>query len=262
MEDLSHYNPEGSDLRKAQIRMLEMLDVFVDICKRHNITYWLVCGNLLGAWRNGGFIPWDDDLDIVVLQSDYDKLLSYLKDELPENFKLQARGEGDENYWYYYAKIRDVNSRVKPKKDRTFKYMGLFIDIHPIEAVPSMQFKKIVDKFLFSEIHFKKAKSIYHKIKYGLMLSLMPVTRFVIKLSRVFYKFVKSKNYAYCYGVFFYTPYNMEYFFPVSEIMFEGKKYNAPSKVELYLADNFGPDFMQIPKAADRLNHTSTIEFF
>ncbi len=261
MEDLSHYNPEGSDLRRAQMRMLEILDVFADICKRHNITYWIACGTLLGAWRHGGFIPWDDDLDIVVLQRDYDKLLSILKAELPENFKLQARGI-DKNYWHYWTKIRDTNSRVNPKKPRDYEHMGLFIDVFSIEPVPSMEFKKVIDKFLFSEIHFKTAKSIYHKIKYRLMLSLMPVTRFVIKLSRVFYKYVKSKNYAYSYGVFVYSSYNIENFFPVSEIIFEGKKYNAPGNIDLYLTDNFGPDFMQIPKAADRLNHTSTIEFF
>jgi lipopolysaccharide cholinephosphotransferase len=90
MEDLSHYNPEGSVLRRAQMRMLEMLDVFVDICDRHNINYWLACGTLLGARRHQGFIPWDDDLDIVVMQRDYDKLLSILQEKLPEKFKLQA----------------------------------------------------------------------------------------------------------------------------------------------------------------------------
>ncbi len=109
--------------------------------------------------------------------------------------------------------------------------------------------------------HYNPEGSVMRKTQLRL-LSLMPVTRFVIELSRVFYKYVKSKNYAYSYGVFVYSSYNIENFFPVSEIMFEGKKYNAPGNIDLYLTDNFGPDFMQIPKAADRLNHTSTIEFF
>ncbi len=114
MEDLSHYNPEGSVLRKAQMKMLEILDAFIEICDRHNINYWLACGTLLGARRHGGFIPWDDDLDVAILQSDYKKLLSILKEELPQNLKLQAK-ETDKNYWYYFAKIRDTNSRYYEK---------------------------------------------------------------------------------------------------------------------------------------------------
>src|SRR4028118_1460533 len=96
MEDLSHYNPEGSVLRRAQMRMVEILDGFDGICKKHNIDYWLVWGTLLGARRHGGFIPWDDDLDVAVLQSDYKKLLTILEKELPKNLKLQARGGTDE----------------------------------------------------------------------------------------------------------------------------------------------------------------------
>src|SRR3954464_7150764 len=111
MEDLSLYNPEGSELRRMQMKMLEILDAFDVICRKHDINYWLACGTLLGARRHGGFIPWDDDLDVVVLQRDYKNLLSILKEELPENLKLQARGT-DKYYWYYYAKIRDTRSRV------------------------------------------------------------------------------------------------------------------------------------------------------
>ncbi|MBA2563506.1 MAG: LicD family protein, partial [Chitinophagaceae bacterium] len=144
MEDLSHYNPEGSVLRRAQMRMLEILDVFDSICKKHNINYWLVCGTLLGARRHGGFIPWDDDLDVYILQSDYKKLLSILKEELPENFKLQARGT-DKYYWYYYPRIRDTKSRIHNKvrgSRDNFEYQGIFIDIFLIEPVPSIQFKR------------------------------------------------------------------------------------------------------------------------
>ena len=59
------YNPEGSILRKQQLRMLELLDFVDSICKQHNIAYCLDSGTLLGAARNKGFIPWDEDLDIT-----------------------------------------------------------------------------------------------------------------------------------------------------------------------------------------------------
>jgi phosphorylcholine metabolism protein LicD len=84
----------------------------------------------------------------------------------------------------------------------------------------------------------------------------------VIKLSRLYYKNISnSKAYAYGYGSNSYPHYNMEYFFPVSEIMFEGKKYKAPDNIDKYLADNFGPDFMVLPKPGKRYSHASEIEF-
>ncbi|MBD5280217.1 MAG: hypothetical protein HDS35_06710 [Bacteroides sp.] len=65
------YNPEGSDLRKAQLRMLSLL-IFLDkVCKDNNLEYWLDSGTLIGAARHGGFIPWDDDCDIEMMEKDY-----------------------------------------------------------------------------------------------------------------------------------------------------------------------------------------------
>lgn len=261
MEDLSHYNPEGSQLRKAQMKMLEILDVFSNICHKHNINYWIISGTLLGAKRHGGFIPWDDDLDVAVLQSDYKKLLSILKTDLPDNLKLQSRGT-DKKYWFFYSKIRDTNSRYF-EEARDFEFQGIFIDIFPMEPIPFIGFKKTIDKFLFSEIHFKRARSLSNKIKYFGMALFIPIVYLIIALSRWYYKHIhRKKVYAYSYGVFFYATYNINHFFPVSEIMFEGKKYNAPRDVDNYLADNFGSDFMVLPKASNRRGHSSKIEFY
>lgn len=260
MEDLSHYNPEGSDLRRAQMRMLEILDVFVEICDRHKINYWISCGTLLGARRHQGFIPWDDDLDVYVMQWDYDKLLSILQKELPEKFKLQARVT-DEKYWFYHSKIRDTKSRLHDKL--RFKDQGIFIDLFPIEPVPSIRFKKIIDAFLFSEVYYKGAKLFYPKIKYAIRKACLPLIRFLILLTRIYYRYISNRKlYAYGYGVFFYATYNGENFYPISEIMFEGKKYKAPGNVDKYLIENFDADFMVIPKPEKRQTHAKKIEFF
>jgi lipopolysaccharide cholinephosphotransferase len=262
MEDLSHYNPEGSVMRKTQMRLLEMLDVLDGICKKHNITYWIVCGTLLGARRHGGFIPWDDDLDVAILQKDYNKLISILKEELPDNLQIQTK-ETDKNFWYLFLRIRDTKSRFYNKFVRNFEYEGIFLDVFLLEPVPSMGFKKIIDKFLLSEIHFKTAKSLWHKIKYAIMICFLPIVHLIIKLSRLYYKYISSsKAYTYAYGCWPYIKYNMEYFFPVSEIMFEGKKYPCPHNIDKYLVDNFNSDFMVIPKPADRYSHALNIEFF
>ena len=86
MEDFSKYNGEGTMLRKAQLRMLDILIAVDKICRKHNIPYWLDYGTLLGAVRHGGFIPWDDDLDISMMKEDYDRFLTIASKELPEQF--------------------------------------------------------------------------------------------------------------------------------------------------------------------------------
>jgi len=264
MEDLSLYNPEGSELRRMQKKMLEILDAFDEICRKHNINYWLACGTLLGARRHGGFIPWDDDLDVYILQSDYKKVVSVLKEELPENFKLQTR-ETDKNYWYYHAKIRDTDSKYYDKNTESdnLQYQGIFIDIFPIEPVPSMGFKKIVDKFILSDNRLKKAKPVYEQVKYTIMTSFIPIMHLLVNLSRFYYKYIGSKKtYAYAFGVFFYTKYNTDNLFPVGEIMFEGKRYKAPGNVDKYLIENFDSNFMVIPQPSKRRTHAQKIKFF
>ena len=72
------YNPEGSILRRAQLRMLDMLLYIDKICKDNDLEYTLADGNLLGAIRHGGFIPWDDDMDICMDRDNYNKLCNIL----------------------------------------------------------------------------------------------------------------------------------------------------------------------------------------
>ena len=75
------YNPNGSTLRRQQLRMFEMLQYIDTVCKNHGIRYWLCSGTLLGAVRHGGFIPWDDDVDIEMLREDYRKFVKVMATE-------------------------------------------------------------------------------------------------------------------------------------------------------------------------------------
>ncbi len=200
------------------------------------------------------------------MQRHFKKLLSLLQEELPERFKLQAR-ETDKDYRDYYARIRDTKSIIHQKKPRNFEYKGVlkgvFIDILPIEPVPSFQLKKTIDNFLFRELHYKGAGSFYQKMKYSGRKVFLPIILFFIWLTRLYYKYIgRTDLYTYSYGVFFYATYNVKNFYPVSQIMFEGKSYKAPANVDKYLIENFDSNFMVIPKPDDRTQHGLRIEFF
>ena len=106
------FNPDGSLLRRQQLRMLEMLVEVDRICRRHGIRYWLSSGTLIGAARHKGFIPWDDDLDIEMLLPDYRRLMKVLPKELPDTMRLQSINT-DRHYFFFFAKLRDRRSLLE-----------------------------------------------------------------------------------------------------------------------------------------------------
>ena len=125
------FNPDGSLLRRQQLRMLELLEVIDVICRKHQIPYWLSSGTLIGAARHKGFIPWDDDLDIEMLRSDYLRLLKVLPQELPDNLALQTN-ETDPNYIFIYGKLRDKDSHLE---ETNSKYLHRFLKQYYMEQI-------------------------------------------------------------------------------------------------------------------------------
>ncbi|MBQ9990097.1 MAG: LicD family protein [Lachnospiraceae bacterium] len=93
--DPSYFKEEERDgfvikpmMKRAWAAQLEVLQVIDEICKRHNIVYFATFGTLLGAVRHGGFIPWDDDIDIGMRRKDFIRFQHYARQELPEGFHL------------------------------------------------------------------------------------------------------------------------------------------------------------------------------
>ena len=261
MEDLSVYNPVSSNLRKAQMKMLSILDVFVDICEKHKIDYWLFAGTALGARRHHGFIPWDDDLDVLVQHKDFKDLLKILEKELPSSLILQSR-KTDKNYPFFYAKIRDLDSVYHEKGYEKYKYKGIFIDIFPIEKVPSIKFKKVIDSVLYSPNSYSSDDAFLRRLKHFLMILIIPLANLMVFFSRLFYKKkVTGINY-YSYGIRANNIFNLSHLYPVGKMAFEGKNYKVPGDIDKYLECHFGNDFMTIPPEHKRRSHASKIEIF
>ncbi|MDE6696570.1 MAG: LicD family protein, partial [Muribaculaceae bacterium] len=108
------FNPDGSDLRKVQLRMLEMLKYVDKICRENNIKYWLSSGTCLGAVRHGGFIPWDDDVDIELEKTDFKRLIKILSKD--NKYFLQTHST-DIEYLSPYAKLREKDSFLKEQNN-------------------------------------------------------------------------------------------------------------------------------------------------
>ena len=121
-----------SSRKKLCVILLDLLFVFDDICKRHNLHYYLFYGTLLGAVRHKGFIPWDDDIDVAMPRDDYEAFLKLTNDIKPPYF-LQTPYT-DPGYFYTFAKIRNSNTTgvVQLFENQTFNH-GIWLSIFPLD---------------------------------------------------------------------------------------------------------------------------------
>ena len=124
----------STERKKIWAIELDLLLRFDEVCKRHGLKYFLAEGSLLGAIRHKGFIPWDDDTDVVMFREDYEQLLT-LADEFPEPYFLQIPGK-DVGYYFSFAKLRNSNTTAVGIPFRFEKFnQGIGIDIFVLDVV-------------------------------------------------------------------------------------------------------------------------------
>ena len=123
-------------LRPLQLTMLEILKVFDKFCREHDLKYSLYAGSLLGAVRHKGFIPWDDDLDVCMERSEYDRFVALWEQLPPEGYILQNK-ENTPAYWQSFSKIRKDHTTFLQEEREVGKYhTGIFLDIFPLDRIP------------------------------------------------------------------------------------------------------------------------------
>lgn len=128
------------ELTMAEVQQSELLILkkISEICEKLNIRYYITCGTLIGAVRHKGFIPWDDDLDIMMPRKDYDKLLNYLIKNKESVFPLKAVYVWHkQKYMYAMARITDMTTVLKYSYYGAYTEddMGTFIDIYPLDGM-------------------------------------------------------------------------------------------------------------------------------
>ena len=242
----ARFNPEDSLLRRHQMRMLEMLVEVDRVCQKYDIPYWLSGGTLLGAVRHGGFIPWDDDLDIEMLKKDFDRLMQVLPAELPKTMALQTM-KTDPNYLFFYAKIRDRNSRLEEPfhYERVYREQGIYIDIFPLYPHPKW-------------IH-KLSEHAYGHV-YKIMKRMRPKDNEMWKIQVIkrFNQWVVHPILRFCcmfgnhglrndLGIPHPPERDIKDIYPLKKINFEGIMVPAPNDCDHFLTLQYG-NYMQLPK--------------
>lgn len=251
------FSPEGSSLRNQQLRMLDILRHIDKVCRENGIRYWLSSGTLLGAVRHGGFIPWDDDLDIEMLRDDYLKFEKAFAET--EGFALQTP-KSDKFYTNSFSKVRDKKSKIDQNGyNFRCKYNGLFVDVFCLEKTPRFLYFIYASAFyLLIGTHrkcerFPKMLPLVYFYK-RLLFFLIPVGRAIARL------FPCSKLRHGLGGAPFWKARELDDIFPLTTVKFEGMELPAPGNYDEYLRRLYG-DYMKLPDLHSIRVHNVKCEF-
>jgi len=237
----ARYNPEGSKLRDVQHELTNILLDLAEICQQHNITWWLSSGTLLGAARHKGFIPWDDDIDIVMLRKDFRRLERVLHRLNSQEYVYQSM-RSDVEYVNTFGKFRKRKGEVKIAGGRYkyLRYKGQFIDIFCIEKT-SYRTARAARVLYMNLQHLTlgiKAKWLRHV---AIRLIEILCLGIINPLLRLVGKANPKGEYHYAMGTGWAKhTFFMEDTFPLSTIEFEGHEFPAPKDVNRYLTNVYG----------------------
>ncbi|MBR5643788.1 MAG: LicD family protein [Salinivirgaceae bacterium] len=246
------YNPEGSVFRQSQQAALEILIEFDRVCRSNNLQYWLSYGTLLGAVRHGGFIPWDDDVDVSMPAEDYKKFIEIGASQLENGYFLQTeKNEPQSGVGRGIFKIRKDNTFYINDFDvfTTDYHRGIFIDVfeaveYPTLAKPAFRFFLNWFQKCFGFFHYNRPLTLMNIIRYFVFPVIYAALKIVFKLICI----ARSKDRIFSpmerltYGY----PTLKTDMFPLSEVEFEGHKFYAPGNPDAYLKNIYG-DYMKMP---------------
>lgn len=245
------YNPEGSLLRQDQKELLRMLGILETICKEHKIQWWLSSGTLLGAARHQGFIPWDDDMDIVLLKKDYKRLEKILCDMDSDEFVFHCM-KTDTDYINWFGKFRKKEGCIQSSSKRYdyYKWKGIGFDIFAIERTNYFSAKiasfsySMMQRFTININNKLMRKMLIRTIEYLHSFIIFPILRIIGQIN-------PNEEFHYVLGTGWpkHTFY-MKYTFPLTTTDFEGEKKPVPKDMDSYLANVYG-DWRKIPSEED-----------
>ena len=244
------------ELRSIQMGILDHVHHF---CEAHGLTYFLSSGTLIGAVRHGGYIPWDDDIDIYMPRKDYERLLREFKSD--NQYKLLDSAK-ELHYYYTFAKVVDLRTLMVEEETEGYE-IGVYIDVFPVDYVP--------DDLKERERVFKRKKLLYKirrcKISHSNPLNsrlaywcykLLPIS--VSQLNRMIRRLIVCEEPTRYVCHMTEAGPSIKGCFPAEDIVsqvdikFEDRMYKTMVGYKDYLSRTYG-DYMKLPPVDQRVTH-------
>lgn len=254
------YQP-SEELRNLQLRCLKILDVVDAMCRKHGIEYSLCGGSVVGAYLYSGFIPWDDDIDLMMTRKNYEKFIKVCRKELPKQYEIHNYKTSKE-YYTLFTKIVDKTTTLVQGEIVS----GVFLDITVYDKVPNSKFKDLIYR-----IAGLASGTLYWKPEDGKLLKNIAMRilgnncSWLYRCCEVVFRlFSHCKNYSYSelFGAFCNTkPYAPAIYENYSDIQFEGKKYRIVRDHLDYLVCRYERTDFHEPEERQVPTHYTYVDF-
>lgn len=249
----------STTVRELQLALLDMTIKIDEICKKYGIQYSLSSGTVLGAVRHGGFIPWDDDLDLMFVRSEYERFLQ-IPDEEFRKYGFTLQRAFTKEWPMFFSKVRKDGTTFIEKYPNKLKgaHQGIYIDIFPVDNLYDSTFAAHMQWNVF---HLLAAKCLAKRGYYTTSLN-KKIAMLIAKIlpEEALARFVEAKDQSKSKNVHIFmgasvdrdaSIYPREMFEEYTEIAFEGKMFSVVKDYEKYLRISYG-DYMQLPPEKDR----------
>ena len=255
-------------MTEKQKYLLKLFREVDEICREHNLRYVLAGGSLIGALRHEGFVPWDDDVDLYMPRSDWEKFIEICKTELPLNREIQC-SEVDRNYTNSFPRYASTDTCAIHKSQIIGKDCGgEIIDILTLDPIPAddKEYEKYrTHMMIYSDLinisvgysdRWEIPASMY--LKYLLSYIFLGKKRTLEKLEKIMFSYNEEEcdRYAMRWGGCPFL-FDKDMMFPVKEGIFEGQKAMIPNKCSDYLIWHYGDEWSYMPPHDSREGHVA-----
>lgn len=248
-------------LKHLQQVEMKILKYFIGVCEENNLTYFIYGGSLLGTIRHKGFIPWDDDIDVIMFREDFEKLNKIFEKNIDQKYRF-INVLNEETYHYTFGRLMLKNTIFQEWWANQVDYTpNIFIDVFILDNIPKNKFKRFIHKwssFLLNQLTIhtfikfdneSKLKKNIQQLAYYL-IKILPISPYSIK-KKCIKTFTKYENQdcdevcdfpAICQMPIYYKT----DWLPLKKAKFENLEVNIPNDYDKILTRTYG-DYMKLP---------------